>query len=325
LRTRRLALVLGGLLALCLAGLGLDYFLYDAYTPPPSSKFNAGKNGIWLRYLWYAGKHTPTEFDDLYEKLATRQFRYAYFHVLTTKPDGHLKLRNGDGAKQLTTDCRSHAPNAKPIAWVYIGSLDVNLDRPEVRKNLVEEFRWLINECGFEGVQVDYEFAMCGSQGLLRLLEETRPALPKESLLSVATPMWYPGILWGWSDEYFEEVARRSDQLAVMCYDSYLYLPRAYAWLVSQQAIHITADCAQANPACRVILGVPTYDNQTLSHHPYAESLKNALRGVEQGLADKDAKLESFEGIALFADYTTDDNEWSQYEEYWLGEKNSQK
>lgn len=325
MRNSRLALVLGSLFALGIVAFAFDYFLYDSATPQPSSQFNAGKNGIWLRYLWYAGKHTPAEFADMYKSVTARQLRYAYFHVLTTKPDGHLKLRNEEGAKKLAADCRKFAPNVKSIAWVYVGSLDVNLDRPEIRKNLVDEFRWLIGECGFDGVQVDYEFAMCGSQGLLRLLEETRQALPKESLLSVATPMWYPAILWGWSDEYFQEVARRSDQLAVMCYDSYLYLPRAYAWLVSQQAIHITADCAQANPACRVILGVPTYDNQTLSHHPYAESLKNALRGVEQGLADKDAKLESFEGIALFADYTTDDNEWSQYEEYWLGEKNSQK
>lgn len=297
----------------------VDYALYDSITPEPSGKSNSGKNGIWLRYLWYTGKHTPEEYSEMYERLATRQLQFAYFHVLTTNPDGGLQLRDRRRARNLTHEMHKRAPDTRAIAWVYIGSAQVNLDNPEVRKQLVEEFRWLVKDCGFDGIQVDYEFAICGSQGLLRLLEETRQMLPKEGLLSVATPMWYPGILWGWSDEYFQEVARRCDQIAVMCYDSYLYLPRAYVWLVSQQALHVTTDCAKANPACKVVLGLPTYDNQTLSHHPYCESLKNALRGVQQGLADKKATPEAFEGIAMFADYTTDDREWSQYEEYWLG------
>lgn len=315
----RLAHILGSLLALISVFALADYLVYDTVTAPPSVKFNTKQNALWLRYLWYAGKHTAPEFSAMYKELATHQMRYGYFHVLTTKPDGRLKLSNLEGARKLTAECKRQAPNARAIAWVYIGSAEVNLDSAEVRKNLVEQLGWLTNECGFDGVQVDYEFALCGAQGLLRLLEECRRVLPKGALLSVATPMWYPGVLWGWSDEYFTEVAQRSDQLAVMCYDSYLYLPRAYTWLVSQQAIHVTADCAKANPACKVILGLPTYNNQTLAHHPYSESLKNALRGVQYGLADMNAKTEAFEGIALFADYTTDNNEWVQYEEYWLG------
>ncbi|PZM85501.1 MAG: hypothetical protein DKT66_04790 [Candidatus Melainabacteria bacterium] len=323
LRKTRIAIVLCAIIGIAsIAGL-IDYLRYDSIAPSAQSSFNSAKNGIWLRYLWYAGKHSPTEFANMYKQLATSQMRYAYFHVLTTKSDGRLKLRNEQGAKALTKGVKKNAPNTRAIAWVYVGSVEVDLDNPKVRKALVDEFRWLVDECGFDGVQVDYEFALNGAQGLLRLLEEARQGLPKDRLLSVATPMWYPGILWGWSDDYFQEVAKRCDQIAVMSYDSYLYIPRVYVWLVAQQAIHITADCAKANPACKVILGLPTYDNQTLSHHPYSESLKNALRGVQIGLADKNAKPDAFEGIAMFADYTTDDREWGQYEEYWLGKKRS--
>lgn len=324
LRATRIAIVLGAILGIAFITGLIDYLKYDSFAPSPQSRFNTGKNAIWLRYLWYKGQHSPAEFAEMYRQLATKQFRYAYFHVLTTKSDGSLKLRNEQGAEALTKGIKTAAPHTRAIAWVYVGSLEVDVDNPKVRKHLVDEFRWLVEDCGFDGVQVDYEFALNGAQGLLRLLEETRQALPKDRLLSVATPMWYPGILWGWSDQYFQDVAKRCDQIAVMSYDSYLYTPRAYVWLVAQQAIHVTADCAKANPACKVILGLPTYDNQTLSHHPYSESLKNALRGVRMGLADKNAKPESFEGIALFADYTTDAREWSQYEEYWLGNKRSE-
>ncbi len=127
MRNSRLALVLGSLFALCIAAFAFDYFLYDSTTQQPSSQFNNGKNGIWLRYLWYAGKHTPAEFADMYKSVGERQLRYAYFHVLTTKPDGQLKLRSEESAKKLAADCRKFAPNVKPIAWVYIGSLDVTL------------------------------------------------------------------------------------------------------------------------------------------------------------------------------------------------------
>lgn len=324
LRKSIIATVLGAFLGIVLIAGSIDYLRYESVAPTPQSTFNTGKNGIWLRYLWYAGKHSEPEFADMYKQLATNQMRYAYFHVLTTKSDGRLKLRNEQGAKTLTKGVKENAPNTRAIAWVYVGSLEVDLNNPQVRKALVDEFRWLVEECGFDGVQVDYEFALNGAQGLLRLLEETRQALPKNKLLSVATPMWYPGILWGWSDEYFQDVAKRCDQIAVMSYDSYLYIPSAYVWLVAQQAIHVTADCAKANPACKVILGLPTYNNQTLAHHPHSESLKNALRGVRLGLEDRNAKPESFEGVAMFADYTTDDREWSQYEEYWLGKKRSE-
>lgn len=310
-------LTIGLVVSAMLVAVGLDYFTYDSLQSSPRSNYNTGKNGIWLRYLWYAGKHEDAEYTQMYDMLRDKQMRYAYFHVLKSKSDGRLELHKPEIAKKITTALHSKAQSTRPIAWVYIGSAEVNLDKPEVRKNLVAEFLWLINECGFEGVQVDYEFAPCGAQGLLRLLEETRQALPKEKLLSVATPMWYPGILWGWSDDYLKQVARRCDQLAVMSYDSFLYLPRAYVWLVKQQAIHITADCAGANPKCKVILGLPTYNNQTLAHHPHSESLKNAICGVVSGLGDKDAKVSTFEGIALFADYTTDESEWKQYEEYW--------
>ncbi len=314
-----------GLIVLAvLIAAGLDYFTYDSLQLAPLSNGNTSNNGIWLRYLWYAGKHQPAEYKALFEKLRTSQMRYAYFHVLSTKSDGCLELRKPDEARKIVDAMRLQSPGTRPIAWVYIGLAVSDLNKSEVRKNIVSEFRWLIDQCGFDGVQVDYEFAPCGAPGLLRLLEETRAALTQDKLLSVATPMWYPGILWGWSDQYFKEVARRCDQVAVMSYDSYLYLPRAYAWLVRQQAIHITADCAEANPKCKVILGVPTYDNQTLAHHPHSESLKNALCAVTSGLKDKEAKPAVFEGIALFADYTMDDSEWSQYEQYWLGTKKVQ-
>jgi hypothetical protein len=186
---------------------------------------------------------------------------------------------------------------------------------------MVGEARWLVNECGFDGVQWDYEICQDGDPNFLRLLRETRAALPPGKLLSAAVPMWLPAPFqhWGWSEAYFARVAATCDQIAVMCYDSGIYLPRGYVWLVHQQTVHVTRAVVRGNPRCRVLLGLPTYGEGGLSHHAWAENLRMALKGVREGLADPRAEPSVFAGVALFADYTTQPEEWERYREWWLG------
>lgn len=322
MRKRTIIIRIIAALALLLALIFIvDYVSYPHLHPLEPCTFNSGNNGLWLRYYWYAGKHNDADFEAMIHRLTDNQIRYAYFHVLNAKSDGHLRVRKLAEAQKITRIVHERAPGTKPIAWLYIGSAardgGVDLTKPQVRKNLVDEALWLTGPCAFDGVQWDYEFAADNGEGLLKLLEETRAALPKNKMVSAATPMWYPGTLWGWSDDYFKKICRHCDQVALMCYDSYLYLPRAYVWLVAEQAKHATDDCAGTN--CKVILGLPTYEDVTLAHHAHVESLENALRGVSIGLSDSASRKMAFDGIALFADYTTDENEWADYKKYWLG------
>jgi hypothetical protein len=183
---------------------------------------------------------------------------------------------------------------------------------------MVGEALWLVTVCGFDGVQWDYEICPDGDQDFLALLKETRDALPDKKLLSVAAPIRLPLPQYGWSDAYFAKVAAECDQIAVMCYDTGFYLPRSYVWLVGQQALYIPQAASRANPDCRILLGVPTYGPGLLSHNPRAENIALALRGVREGLADPKANRDSFAGVALFADYTTEPEEWKTYQTLWL-------
>lgn len=103
-----------------------------------------------------------------------------------------------------------------------------------------------------------------------------------------------------------------------MCYDTGLYLPRAYVWLTRRQAIHVTRAVARGNPRCRVLLGLPTYARGGSSHHAPAENLWMALKGVREGLASPAADRTVFAGVAPFADYTTQPEEWETYRTLWL-------
>jgi hypothetical protein len=293
-----------------------DYLAYPHLSRVGGRSFNTGeKSDDALRAL-------P-------QHLKQRQIRYAYFHVRYVRKDGTLKFHYPEAARRLVDNLHRDVPSVKVIAWIYVGNSrglgEVDLSNVNVRKKMVGEALWLVNECGFDGVQWDYEICQSGNPHFLSLMRETRSALPEGKLLSTAVPMCLPRPLWqwGWSDEYFEQVAATCDQMAVMCYDSGFFLPRSYVWLVRQQAIHVTQAAARGNPNCRVLLGVPTYGKGGASHHPYAENIHLALKGAREGLADPRANPSAFAGVAVFADYTTQPAEWQTYRELWLNERRS--
>lgn len=304
----------------------LDYFAFPYGRPTAGPSVNRGENGVWLEYTWYFGQHSTADETALARRLRAQQIRYAFFHVRFITPSGRLHFRFPNEARRLVAALHRDAPGVKVLAWVFAGNAQsgqgrVNLADPLVRKRMTAEARWLTTACDFDGVQWDYELCPDGDPNFLSLLRETRRALPPGAHLSVAAPMWVPpGPLRavGWSEAYFSRVAALTDDLAVMGYDSALWLPRAYVWLLRQQAVRVTrAVAGSSNPRCRVLVGVPTYE-ATWSHRPRTENLGFALRGVREGLADPAARPETFAGVALFADYTTDEREWRTYRELWL-------
>jgi len=316
-----------GVVGLCLFLAAVDYAAYPGLAGFGGRSFDRGENGLWLRYTWYFGEWRQPDMDRLVERLRSARVRYAYFHTRSAEPSGRLKYRYPERAVRLTREFHGQAPDAKAIAWVFVGNRRgyprVDLSDLDVRRNLVQEAVWLVTECGFDGVQWDYEICASGDRHLIELLDETREALPEGKLVSVCTPMWYPRPwprAYAWDESYFAKVAAHCDQLAVMCYDSAMYSPRAYVWLVRQQAARVTRAAARGNPDCRVVLGVPTYGKGGATHHARAESLHLALKGVREGLAQRRAAPSSFAGVSIFADWTTTGDEWGQYAQVWLAE-----
>lgn len=314
LKTRRRRIVFGAFLLLIALAFA-DYWLYPVL-PIGGQTHNQGKNGLWIRYKWYFGEET--DFEKLARRLQEGEFRYAYFHVRFVNRDGGLHFRYPKQAKRLNQEIAKRAPATLRLAWIYIGNKradgNVDLSKEAVRRKIVAEAKWLVEECGFDGIQWDYEICPDGDQGFLALLDEGREALPGV-FVSAAVPTTYAWPLTGvsWSQGYVQEVANRVDQLAIMGYDTGLYFPRAYAGHLKGN-VQRFAEAAEGR--CTVILGLPTYWEGPKSHNPRAENLKTALRAV-RGIKDWPAV---FEGVALFADYTTDEEEWDLFRRFWSGD-----
>ncbi|HEV7499753.1 MAG TPA: hypothetical protein VGQ33_07100, partial [Vicinamibacteria bacterium] len=119
-----------------------------------------------------------------------------------------------------------------------------------------------------------------------------------------------------WTPGYYGRVGQIADQVVVMAYDTALPTPTLYRRYVAWAASTITGRFA-GGPA-RVLIGVPTYDDNNLVHRAGVETPENALVGVVAGLRGMGAGG-TFEGVALYAEWTTDDADWAVYDRVWRG------
>lgn len=294
----------------------LDYFLYPAWGSRGPDPSNQQINGAWIHYSFYFGERPKDEIDDLARRLEQARIQDAYFHVRYIKADGTLKFRYAESARSLNRRLSDQAPGIRRFAWVFAGHGkmgDVDLSDDRIRAQMVSEAEWLIDECGFEGIQWDYEPAIDGSEPFLSLLDETRASLPEGTPISVAAPPWFPALSVGWKEPYIRQVASRVDQIAVMTYDTGFSHPRAFSWLAAEQARRWPTWCKSANPDCEVLIGLPTYTEGFASHNPHAENITIGLWGLRKGSAAKTKP----DGAAIFAEYTMDEAEWTAWRELW--------
>ena len=103
-----------------------------------------------------------------------------------------------------------------------------------------------------------------------------------------------------------------------MGYDSFFYLPRAYAWLMEMQVVEVCRAVSVSDGNCKVVIGIPVYDGGTAGHITHTENIVTALYGVKKGLARAGADSKTFQGVSPFAEYTMDEKEWEQYRKWWL-------
>lgn len=314
-----------GILFLAATAIGLgavatDYYSFSATTQPSSQNFNLGENGLWLGSKWYHGKVTDNDLQQIAAMLKREQIAFAYFHCRDIDAKGNLRFGAPKTAGKLVEFLHRECPQTKILAW--IGAVgpnmrgEVNLNSPQVRARMAEQAALLVKSCGFDGVQWDFEYCVNDDPAFLDLLKLTRAALPSNSLLSAAVP-------FTWTENYIGKVSLLTDQLALMAYDTVCFLPRWYACYMKELVIRYANAIAAHGTQCKLMIGVPTYEDVTPLHHKQAENLKVALVGVKDALADPTCKRQAVLGIAPYAEYTTDADEWNTYNKWWLGDQKS--
>jgi hypothetical protein len=326
-RGRRLLIGVGGM-ALVILGTAA-YVSLSSYGDANAHPFNQDRNAVWIEHRWLEHEIAPGEIEALLDNLGRRGIQYVFPHVIPFDRDGRLPAHSREQMRAFLRVAHARSKAMKVLPWV--GGLRVgyrrtrrgtiDLDDLGQRQRIIAECRGLIDE-GFDGIHLNIEPVPNGDDAFLALLRALRPAVGDDKLLSLSairpSPFGVPiAPNFFWSTDYYARVAGAVDQLVVMGYDTGLPTSALYRRYMSYTADAATGTL-KSHSRARVLLGVPTYDGTGLMHRGDVETLENALLGIVAGLRGSGAGG-TIEGVALYAYWTTDDDEWRTYERLWRG------
>jgi hypothetical protein len=326
---RRARLVARLVLAALVAALGaLAYFAWAPVGDSAAHPFNHDRNAVWLEHRWLERAHQEPEMQALFERLRQRGIAYAYPHIIPFDASGSLPPHDREQLRAFLATSRRVAPELKLLPW--IGGLRKGYKRQRAgtieladltqRQRMVAEARGLVDE-GFDGVHVNVEPVDDDNDEFLALLRALRTAIGNERVLSLAAirpaPLGLPRAPnFAWSPGYYARVAAIVDQIVIMAYDTALPTPSLYRRYVRWAARSVAGALDESGSRARVLMGIPSYEPFGFMHRRGVETPENALVGVVAGLRGLGAGG-TFEGVAIYAEWTTDEAEWRAYERHW--------
>ncbi|GAB3836460.1 hypothetical protein [Kribbella italica] len=301
------------------------------YTGDPSPQaLTRGQDAVWLGHAWVDGRKTAVDVTALAKRLSTTGVRDLYVHAGPLEHDGSLPLTEVSPKARWFTDAMSKAaPGVRVQGW--LGDVvqpaknpGMDLDDQAVRDRVTASSEAVLDQ-GFDGIHFDFEPVRSGSQGFLAVLDQVHQLTAARNVpLSVAAaqidPLWKLNAVplaiadegkW-WSQDYFAEVARRVEQIAVMSYDTAMPLESLYGGYVAKQtqlALEVTPDRVD------LLMGLPAYWENNPSHWGNAETVEAAVRGARLGLGS--STKQNF-GLAIYVDFTATEADWTAYGNGWV-------
>ncbi|MFI1417050.1 hypothetical protein ACH4VX_03505 [Streptomyces sp. NPDC020731] len=329
-RARRVALAVALLLVVPL--LAAETALRVNYMGDPADgTYTRDRDAIWLGHAWVDGRKKDADVTALARRLDGTGIRDLYVHTGPMEHDGTLPESLYPKARWLIDAVHRELPGVRVQAFLgdvlaTEGPDGMRLERAATRAAVVRSAGQVL-DVGYEGVHLDLEPLHSGDRDYLSLLDDLRAVTRAEDAqLSVAAHQIDPlpalhsvaGLFadhpkW-WSQEFFGQVARRVDQIAVMSYDTAQPLEGTYGGYVAQQtslALEVTP------PTTHLLMGLPFYHESNFDHWGHAETVAAAVRGVRLGLSRTDADRELF-GVAPYIDFAATETNWNEYREGWL-------
>lgn len=321
------------LLLLTLSASGYLYARYHANLKHPAA--SNGRNALWLRHQWVGESRSEQQYRELAALLMTHDISDAYFHVGPLTAQGEIPPEKYSHAAQLLAAMKTFAPRVSIQAW--IGQVEakgggiLDLANATVRANIIRTAGMFLAH-GFDGIHYDIEPIYSGDRDFLDLLRQTkRLTATQHKTLSIASDEPVPSLFFErlirkfapragfWTLPYYREVAGTVDQIAVMMYDTALPADWLYGNAVSwvTRTLHDTFS-EPMKDGLVLFIGVPTYDEPRWSFHARAENMRSGIQGVQHGLSGVNGTISKNVGVAIYAEWTTEQLEWELYRRKWI-------
>lgn len=323
---RRTLAGLGVLALLLVLALGTGFgalLAEDSGTISPHAR-SAGDDALWLGHAWVDGRHGQADLDALVARLRGTGIKDLFVHSGPLSDDGTLNPALRPKARWLVTALHQALPEVRVQAWLgdITGRGHLDLESAATRTAVTGSVRQVLAD-GFDGAHLDMEPVDTGDPGFLALLSQVHAATRSMGrLLSVATEpvaglglaqTWFSVPHW-WSPGYLHQVASRTDEIAVMTYNSPLPTAGSYAgWVRWETQLALAA----APRDVTVLIGAPAY--RTGGPWPFssAETVAQAIRGVRLAISPVPPRRPF--GIALYVDFTATAQDWASYRTGWMG------
>jgi hypothetical protein len=232
------------------------------------------------------------------------------------------------------TQFKNAYPEVELYGWigfpVQLGPNNYRLDDTTLHRTTAAFSKSVVEDLGFDGVFLNVEQVWNdNADDFVAMLMTVRQELGANVPVAVAIPpdwsplnadipkppLIRPGTEW--DTAFKQRVALLTDQMAIMAYNSGLDDPNDYAdWVAYQVEVYAQA-IAELDAGAALLIGIPTYDNELPGHNVIAENVPTAITGVRRGLSNLGDAAINVQGIAIYAGWTTDDDEWEQYLTLW--------
>jgi hypothetical protein len=306
----------------------LSVIIYWLWNPGPSSmiSFDKKTNGIWAGHQWFTGKKvqsgdtvTVSERDKFIEQLRLYGIRTVFVHAGPICHDGSI----ADLPTPFFFKLQKAAPEIQFLPWIGGDVKRYNLKSPQWRAALTSTI-WKLQCQGIKGIHLDIEPLASFHPGYLELLKELRTALEKDFYISHATkrvapvelPFW-PITKYFWTKAFYTSCMKYTDQTVLMGYDTCIKLKKVYKASIAMQTKKLL-ECSAEYPSHTFLIGIPSYDDNPGLHDPTVENVYTAVSGVRAALENARSTSVNFEGVALYAHWTTNPEEWRWFEVYWM-------
>jgi hypothetical protein len=294
-------------------------------------------NAIWIGTEWTYEEPDEAAINQLVQRLREHKIGTVYAWVTWLQEDGSWRgTTSFDSVKQFVQQFNKAYPEALLYGWVgfpvNVGDDDgYRLDDSDLQQKVADFSQRVVTEFGFDGVFLNVEPVWNDDAAdFLELLRRVRVAVGDTRPISVAVPPdWSPSdaqipvppqIIPGtvWDKEFKQRVAFLADQIVLMAYNGGLSKPDDYAEWVAYQVKAYADALSDPETGTELVIGIPTYDAQLPAHDPSIENVTSAIKGIRDGLAQAGDAGAVVQGVAIYAEWETDDTEWEQFKTEWL-------
>ncbi len=297
-------------------------------------------NAIWIGTQWTYDSPDDAALAGLVEKLRDHQVGIVYAWVgLLQSNNTWSDTTKLESVRSFVSRFKTLYPEVRLYGWLSIDAQPVDgstrLSDVNMQQIVADFSQRMTAEFKFDGVMLNVVPVFDNDDNYLALLRKVQTSIGEAASLSVAVPPdWTPtdagipmppriepGTIW--AEAYKQRVALIADQVVVTAYNSGISTSADYAgWMAYQvksfaMALAGLQMTSGVRASTELLIGVPAYDTQPLTHDTNVENIPSAITGIENGLAEigEDARFVS--GVAIYFESQMNDDDWSQIKNLW--------